>query len=207
MSTDPPKIFTIGHSNHPLLEFVRLLRMPEVTAVADIRSVPYSRFRPEFNKEPLQKSLLAEGIRYVFLGQELGARSKDQSCYEDGRVQYRKLAQTKLFKRGLDRVMSGARSHRISLLCAEGEPLACHRSLLVARELEALGASVVHIHSNGKLELHHEAMNRLLAMHGLDKADMFRTIRESIDEACTRQERRIAYVDADLGNAERVDIA
>ena len=206
MSSHSLEVFTIGHSTHPLTEFVRLLKMPGITVLADIRSAPYSRFRPDYNKERLQKSLGKEGIGYVFLGQELGARSNDPTCYENGRIQYHKLAQTALFKRGLERLLSGARSQRIALLCAEGEPLACHRSLLVGRELENLGASVVHIHSDGKKELHSEAMARLMRMCGLDKPDMFRTYQESLDKACALQEQRIAYV-AGSNKAERVDIA
>lgn len=197
MSTDPPKIFTIGHSNHSLPEFVSLLRMHGVTAIADVRSAPYSKFRPDFNREPLRKVLWAEGIHYVFLGEELGARSKDPSCYENGRVQYARLAQTKLFKQGLERVMGGALSYQVALVCAEKEPLFCHRSLLIARALEACGTTVIHIHSNGKLESQEEAMDRLLKMHGLERVDMFRTVQQSIEEAYKRQERHIAYVNED----------
>lgn len=152
MPTTTPTILTIGHSDHSLEQFLRLLEMHTVTAVADVRSSPYSRLHPAFNKEPLQEALAAKGIAYVFLGQELGVRSRDPSCYEGGKVQYRKLAQTELFRSGLERVMNGARSHRIALLCAEREPLACHRSLLVARELEAIGAAIEHIHPDGRLE-------------------------------------------------------
>lgn len=196
-------ILTIGHSTHSLKEFIRLLQLNAVTAVADIRSVPFSQFRPEFNKEPLQKALQANGIEYVFLGVELGARSKDPSCYENGRVQYRRLAQTELFKNGLHRVITGAMSHRIALLCAEKEPLACHRSLLVARELEGLGVNVMHIHSDGTLEPQSQAMARLLAMYGLEKTDMFRTAKEAVEEACARHEQRIAYVKEESVRAAR----
>ncbi len=193
-----PTILTIGHSNHSLAEFIRLLEMNGVTAVADVRSAPYSRHRPEFNREPLRQALRSEGITYIFLGQELGARSNDPSCYENGRIQYRRLAKTELFQSGLRRVMKGAQPQRIALLCAESEPLACHRSLLVARELEGLGASVSHILPDGKLEPHGDAIWRLLAMYGLEQEDMFRTRQEAIEEACARQEQRIAYVDEEL---------
>ncbi len=203
MSSNMTTILTIGHSTHSLKEFIRLLQLNAVTAVADIRSVPFSQFRPEFNKEPLQTALQANDIEYVFLGVELGARSKDPSCYENGRVQYRRLAQTELFKNGLNRVITGAMSHRIALLCAEKEPLACHRSLLVARELEGLGVNVMHIHSDGTLEPQSQVMARLLAMYGLEKTDMFRTAKEAVEEACARHEQRIAYVDEESVRAAR----
>lgn len=140
----------------------------------------------------------------MFLGLELGARSKDPSCYEDGRVQYRRLAETELFKNGLARIIKGAISNQIALLCAEKEPLNCHRTLLVARELETQGVNIVHIHPDGRLETQKEAMNRLMAMFGLEKLDMFRTEEEALQEACTRQEQRIAYVDEDWNEAEEM---
>lgn len=193
-----PTVLTIGHSNHPLERFIELLRAHEVTAVADVRSAPYSRFNPNFNREPFQEVLKEHGIAYVFLGRELGARSKDPTCYEQGRVQYRKLAQTDLFRAGLQRVVRGGHSYRLALLCAEKEPLACHRALLVSRELEGLGVPVAHIHADGNLEPHAEAMTRLLGMLGMSDTDLFRTKEELIAEACALQEQQIAYVDEDM---------
>lgn len=192
-----PTILTVGHSNHLPETFVRLLQLHGVTAVADVRSSPYSRAYPEFNRDSLSELLREGGIAYVFLGRELGARSKDPSCYKDGRVQYGRLASTDLFRKGLARVMSGATSHRIALLCAEREPLACHRAILVARELEKLGARIEHIHADGSLEPHHEALRRLLRLVGLPENDLFRSWEQQLDEAYSRQERRIAYVRTD----------
>lgn len=194
-SSGPTTIFTIGHSNHSITEFVSLLETHGVTAVADVRSVPYSRVRPEFNRQVLERALGKASIAYLFLGRELGARPEDPTLYEGGRIKYSKLARTELFRSGLERVMSGAQSGRIALLCAEKEPLACHRSILVSRELEKLGANMVHIHSDGRLEPHGEAMERLLTMFGLEKEDMFSARPERIEQACARQEQRIAYVD------------
>src|ERR1700744_5902469 len=101
-------IYTIGHSNHPIERFLALLQQHAITAIADVRSLPYSRRNPQFNSKALTVSLDALGISYVSLGKELGARSEDPACYdEDGRVQYRLLAQTPLFNQGIDRVLSG----------------------------------------------------------------------------------------------------
>jgi uncharacterized protein (DUF488 family) len=196
-------VLTVGHSNHTLESLLQLLSRHKVSAVADVRSAPYSRLRPEFNREPLAESLRQHGIAYVFLGQELGARSPDPSCYHEGRVQYRRLAGTEAFRRGLERVLTGAAAHRVALLCAEKEPLDCHRAILVARELEALGASVGHIHADGRLEPHAEALRRLLATFGLQETDLFRTREEILEDAYARQERRIAYVDEELRAASR----
>src|SRR5689334_2499642 len=99
-------IYTIGHSNHPIDRFIALLRQHGIEAVADVRSTPYSRFNPQFRKEKLQAALASAGIRYVFLGEELGARSKDPECYDEGgRVSYTRLASTDLFRRGIDRLL------------------------------------------------------------------------------------------------------
>ena len=91
-------------------------RQHGVTALADVRSAPYSRFNPQFNKDALVRELKVHGIKYVFLGRELGARTDDRSCYENGRVQYRRLALTELFRDGIERVLTGASKHRIALV-------------------------------------------------------------------------------------------
>ncbi len=187
-------VLTIGHSNHPLQDFIALLRTYGATAIADVRSSPYSKIYPQFNRESLQNSLKSSEISYVFLGRELGGRPDDPTCYADGRVQYRRLAQTELFKQGISRVLNGARSYRTVLLCAEAEPLVCHRALLVAPELTALGMPVAHIRSDGTLESHDEAMRRLVEMLGMPERDLYRTREEVIADACAMQERRVAYV-------------
>jgi uncharacterized protein (DUF488 family) len=193
-----PSVFTIGHSNHSVDKFIDLLREHDITAIADVRSLPYSRTNPDFNREFLQKKLKAVGIVYVYLGRELGARPNDPSYYEHGRVQYRKLSKSPLFREGLERVLRGAQSFHLSLLCAEKEPLVCHRTLLVARELVVVGASVTHIHADGTLEPHSAAMNRLVRILGMDDKDLYRSREEMIADACALQEERIAYVDEDL---------
>jgi uncharacterized protein (DUF488 family) len=198
-------VLTVGHSTHPIAFFVALLKRHGVTAIADVRSSPFSRFNPQFNKGALERSLRAEGIRYVFLGKELGARSDDPSCYEKGRVQYARLAQTEAFRRGLERVRGAAAEHRIALMCAEREPLECHRTLLVARALDEQGVGVAHIHADGHLEPHAAAMDRLLDLTGLPRDDLFRSRADLIAEALARQEEQVAYVDAKLATEATED--
>ena len=188
-------VLTVGHSDHSLDTFVALLQQHGVTAVADVRSVPYSRFNPQFNKEALDRSLKANRIKYVFLGRELGGRSDDRSCYENGRVRYARLAHTELFRSGIERVIRGAKEHRIALMCAEKDPLECHRTLLVARTLEERGVTVEHILAGGQLESHADAMVRLLDVVGLPHEDLFRAREDLIADALARQEERVAYVD------------
>lgn len=188
-----PTVYTIGHSTHEADAFVALLRRHGVTALGDVRSSPYSRFNPQYNRETLQQTLKANSIAYVFLGEELGARSRDPHCYEDGRVQFDRLASTDLFREGLDRVIEGSRRFRLALMCAEKDPLDCHRTILVARHLEARGVSVEHILDDGTIESQADAIGRLLTRHHLDEPDLFRSREEFIDDAYRIQGGRIAY--------------
>ena len=189
-------IYTIGHSNHPISHFVCLLQQHGIQALADVRSNPYSRFNPQFNREKLQASLAAAGgIRYVFLGEELGARSKDPTCYdEEGRVSYAKLAQTPLFRQGIDRLQTGMQQLRIAIMCAERNPLECHRTILVSRELEKVGIPVTHILHDGTLEPNRHALQRLAAELKLAETDLFRSQDELIQDAYEMQGRRMGYV-------------
>ena len=198
-------VLTIGHSTHSIDAFIALLRQHNVTALADVRSAPFSRFNPQFNKETLARSLKAHDIKYVFLGRELGARSNDRSCYENGRVQYARLARTESFHRGLDRVMRGTHEHRIALMCAEKEPLECHRTILVARALVEQGVAVEHILADGCLETHDHAMERLLTVLRLPSEDLFRSRQDLVAQALALQEERIAYVDEKLAAAAKGD--
>lgn len=191
-------VFTIGHSTHSLEAFVGLLKQHGITALADVRWVPFSRFNPQFNKDVLARELKVRGIKYVFLGRELGGRSDDRSCYEKGRVQYARLARTELFRQGIERVRRGADEYRIALMCAEKEPLECHRTLLVARALEEQGVEVMHILGDGRLESHRDTMERLLEVTGLLHDDLFLSRAEQIAEALKRQEVKVAYVDEKL---------
>lgn len=186
-------VYTIGHSTHPIEGFVELLKMHGITAVADVRSTPYSRRNPQFNRETLRDTLEAHGIAYVFLGEELGARSTDPACIRDGKVRYDLLARTAPFERGLDRVREGARKHRIALMCAERDPLQCHRTILVARNLTARGGPVRHIHAGGEIETQEEAEERLLDVLKMSSSDLFHSREELVREAYRVQGDAIAY--------------
>jgi uncharacterized protein (DUF488 family) len=113
---------------------------------------------PQFNRETLKQALASAGVKYAFIGKELGARSEDRNCYRDGRVQFGLLAQTDLFKQGIERLKSGAQSYRIALMCAEKEPLNCHRTILIARQLDADGVLVKHILDDGRFEDHSDVL-------------------------------------------------
>jgi uncharacterized protein (DUF488 family) len=186
-------VYTIGHSNHPIARLIELLRSHGITAVADVRSRPFSRFNPHVNRDALTKSLDGAGIAYVFLGRELGARSEDPRCYRDGRVQYDLLAQTDLFRQGISRVREGARSHRIALMCAEKEPIDCHRTILVARVLAAEGVAIRHILADGGIETHEQVVERLVAMLGPTPSDLFGAGEAVVARAYAERAAAIAY--------------
>ncbi len=183
-------IFTIGHSNHSIKCFIELLALHGVDAIADVRSIPYSRWQRQFNREPLKAALKGHGIGYVFLGEELGARTSDPACYENGVVQYGKLAETALFSAGIERVLKGSQKMAVALMCAEKEPLECHRAILVARKLVELGAAVRHIHADGGLESHVDAMERLRGVLKISESGL---ISMPLEAVYAEQEKKIAY--------------
>jgi uncharacterized protein (DUF488 family) len=192
--------YTIGHSNHPIEKFLALLRQHGITLLADVRSTPASRFNPQFNRKALERSLAEAHIEYVFLGEALGARASDPTCYEDGRVSYDKLAATESFQQGIDRLEAQMSSHRVAIMCAEKEPLGCHRTILVARHLCRRAITVTHILASGELEAHASVLARLRTQLKLPADDLFA---EGDDRAYELQARRIAYRQSTPATAPR----
>lgn len=188
-------LYTLGHSNHTIEHLVALLRQHQITAVCDVRSRPYSRHNPQFARESFKGSLEVAGIAYVFLGKELGARSEDPSCYLYGKIQFSRLAGTPLFQSGLQRVRDGMKTYTIALMCAEKEPLDCHRTILVSRHLAETGTSIEHIHEDGHLESHADALQRLARSLKLREAELhlFRSAEDLLVDAYALQEKRIGY--------------
>lgn len=161
-------IYSIGYALLTVERFCFLLRMHGIDAVCDVRSSPFSRSNPDFSKHFLRSKLKEEGIEYVFLGKELGARSSDPSVYNNGRVEYERLAATAEFQQGLARIETGADRFTIAMMCAERDPLTCHRTILVARHLIERGFDVEHILETGRIESHSEVLRRLIRMYGME---------------------------------------
>jgi len=148
-----PTIFTIGHSNHPAEHFLDLLRANGVTAVADVRSKPYTRYAKHFCREPASRQLRASSIAYVFLGDLIGGKPDDPDLLgSDGKPDYVRIAASPAFATGIDRLVAGAASHVIALMCGEEDPSACHRHHLIAPALAARGLTVRHIRGDGRIE-------------------------------------------------------
>lgn len=164
------QLFTVGHSNHSVEKFLDLLKRNRVSAIADVRSSPFSRRSPHFNQSSLRKSLASEGVSYVFLGEELGARAKNPECYVEGKARYELIAATEEFAVGLDRILKGVKHYKIALMCAEQDPITCHRAILVCKHLKDAGLDIQHILKTGDLESHEHLEQRLLNLHGLSES-------------------------------------
>lgn len=154
------RILTIGHSNHALSAFIALIEGARVSMIADVRSRPVSRFVPHFNRKPLETALAEHGIAYLFLGRELGGRPDSPALLKNGKPDYAAMAQTPLFASGLARVIEAGTKERVALLCAERDPIDCHRFRLVGRELAARGIGVAHILPTGEIESHADTERR-----------------------------------------------
>lgn len=150
MDSVPRRIWTVGHSKHAISSFLGLLAATEIEFVVDVRSYPYSRFAPQFNREQLAPALEAAGLRYVFAGQELGGRPARAEHYDaEGHALYGEMALEPGFRQMIDRLVDGVHEHRIALLCSEGQPAECHRRLLVGKVLAERGVELHHILPDG----------------------------------------------------------
>ena len=197
MSATQYPVFTIGHSNHSWEEFIKLLLRHCIDEVVDVRSSPYSRYAAHFNHDDLQQALEGIGVGYEFLGGKLGGRPADSSCYDaQGQVRYERVAETDVFDDGIRQVMRRADDCRVVLLCTEKEPLECHRTLLIARELSERDVAVEHILSDSRLESYADSIDRLLDAFKLPhNGDMFRSKDDVISDALMRQAQKVAYTD------------
>lgn len=147
------RIFTIGHSSHPIALFVKLLSAQSIQAVVDTRSHPRSKYAPQYNSDALERSLRESGITYLFLGKELGGRPEGANFYDtDGRVLYERVAGSEFFGRGLERLQELMKEFRLAILCSEEDPSVCHRRLLISRVLREHGVIVEHIRGDGTVQ-------------------------------------------------------
>ncbi len=148
--TSRSPIYTIGYGSRSIDEFIALLRENAVTSLVDVRTSPYSSFRPEFSREPLASTLDVAGIRYIFLGKELGGKPNSPDCYVDGKVDYGRLREKDFYKRGISRLLEALdQRYRIALMCSEGRPEDCHRSKLIGVSLSEAGIPLVHLDEEG----------------------------------------------------------
>jgi uncharacterized protein (DUF488 family) len=197
-------LYTVGHSNHPIDKFIELLKKNGITAVGDVRSHPFSRHFPQFSQAALKRYLKQNGIAYTFLGNEFGARSGNSSCYKNGKVQYDRLAALPVFANGVKRVLEGMKRYNIAFMCAEKDPLSCHRALLVSRHFFRNGIPVGHILADASLESHEQLESRLLKACRLPEGDLLKSRAEYLSEAYLIQGERVAYQDQSMNQQEAI---
>jgi uncharacterized protein (DUF488 family) len=185
-------IYTIGYSVHSADSFIDILRKHNISAVADVRSQPYSQFKPEFNREKLKLILKQSEMAYVFLGNYIGARIDAPECYKNGKADYQLIAKHPFFRQGLERIRSGMQKYNIALMCAEKDPVNCHRAILICRYLRDNYVEIKHI-IDSALETHSDTEKRLMKMFKLDQPDLFKTERERLEESYNRQGEKIAF--------------
>ena len=186
-------LFSIGHSNIAAERFLALLRVVGVDTIADVRSTPFSRRFPWFSGKTLAATLVQHGMTYLAYGDALGGRPRDAALYRDGVADYEAMARQPDFQVGLDCLLADAARARVCLMCAEREPLDCHRCLLVGRSLVERGLAVGHILHDGTTEPHRATEQRLLALFGEDH-DLFATGQnERLAAAYRRRARAVGY--------------
>lgn len=187
------EILTIGHSTLPYERFLALLRQASVTAIADVRTAPFSRHFPHFNRDALRNQLRSNDITYVFLGEELGGRPKGEQFFCNGVADYEKMAETATFARGLERVIDGAQKYRIAMMCSEHDPLDCHRCLLVGRALQGRNANVRHILSSGQVVDQRQVEDKLMEMSGKSDIDFFEPPAKRLAAAYRDRAMKVAF--------------
>jgi uncharacterized protein (DUF488 family) len=157
-----PSLFTIGYGARSLEDFIATLKANRIEHVVDVRTAPYSKFKPEFSREVLQLRLEQAGLRYLFMGDTLGGQPRDPDCQTDGKVDYDKVRAQALFQQGLERLRKVLASpHRVALMCSEGRPEQCHRSKLIGEALTAAGVPVCHIDEDGSQLTQTQVIDRL----------------------------------------------
>jgi uncharacterized protein (DUF488 family) len=197
--------FTIGHSNQPFVAFAQLLIRHEARVVADVRSTPYSKRLPQFNREPLQSALETIGIEYAYMGDRLGARYTDPSLIRtDGRVDLLRVAQLPQFQSAIRWLVHAIdQGRRIALMCSEGDPFKCHRFVLISRVLQSEGVRVVHILPDGGLVENHVLEERLVRTYfpeSNDEPGLFPSVLQPREELL-----RLAYERHAIDVAYRTD--
>lgn len=166
-------IYTIGYGSRSIDELIEVLHQHEIAYLIDVRSAPYSRYKPEFSKAPLANELEQQGIRYVFMGDVLGGRPDDETCYVNGKVDYEKVKATEPYQRGIQRLHAAfSQQQSVVLMCSEGKPEECHRCKLISATLTTQEIPVIHIDENDEQVTQEQVVERLtggqLSMFGED---------------------------------------
>jgi uncharacterized protein (DUF488 family) len=159
---DGPTLHTIGYGARSLDSLIEILKTHHIEYLIDVRTSPYSKFKPEFSREALEAVLKTRGLRYVFMGDTIGGQPRDPDCYTDGKVDYEKVRRQGFFQTGVERLRKAhERRVRAALMCSEGRPEQCHRSKMIGEALAAAGIPLRHIDDDGQLLTQMQVMDRL----------------------------------------------
>lgn len=193
------RLFTIGHSNHEFSWFLELLNEHKINCLVDVRSIAASRFNPQYNKKALSESLKSNGIEYVHMPEEFGARRVDSNVLTDNQVDFKKVRATSLFRSGVERLKEGLKKgFSIALMCAEADPLECHRFSMISYDLKNNGFEIIHIlkdksviaNQDLELQLVNKYKKKLLTSNLFQSA---MTYEERLEAAYTLHNRDIGY--------------
>jgi len=155
-------LWTVGYGSRSVEQVIELLGGNGIDCLVDVRTSPYSRFKPEFNRETLNHDLTRAGIRYVFLGDALGGRPDAPECYMDGKVDYDRVREREIYQRGIDKLVAAWRQNmKVAIFCSEGKPEECHRSKLIGPSLVERGIEIVHIDENGDGQTQDQVIARI----------------------------------------------
>jgi len=146
-------LYSVGHSNHEAARFLGLLKQHHIETLVDVRSAPYSRYCPQFNRPALEQLVARGDIQYVYMGDRLGGMPKGEAFYDDaGAVRYPAVAEAPFFIDGIHRLVTMASDRRCAMMCAEENPSHCHRHKLIEPALIAAGVDISHIRGDGRLQ-------------------------------------------------------
>jgi len=146
------KIFTIGHSNHLFSSFLQLLQANKINLLVDVRTSPYSKYSPHFNKKPLEEALEEAKIDYVYLGKKIGGKPRDQKFYHEDKLVYHLLEKDDKYQEGLKELIKLSDGNHVAIMCSEENPYHCHRHHLISQSLLKKGFNITHLRGDGKLE-------------------------------------------------------
>ena len=186
--------FTIGHSNHSIKDFVTIVKNNHINCIIDVRSSPYSAYSSQFNREYLNEYLKRESIRYIFMGDSLGARYENKNLlFSNGKVDFSKVRLTQEFINGIKRVIDGLqKGFRIALMCSEKNPFDCHRFVLVSKGLQDEGIEIQHILPE-RIVSNIELEDMLFEKYKISKCDLFHTEKENLELVYKKRNADIGY--------------
>ena len=190
--------YTIGHSTHTFEHFKCLLVRWDINCIVDVRSFPYSKHAPHFNRESIQSFLINNNIKYIFMGKELGARQAERENIDiNGKVMFDKVKEKISFIKAIERIIQGIdKGYKIALMCSEKDPLYCHRAILIGNSLSQKGIKVLHIYEDGSLKNQHQLEDELIDYYfpQRNQLTLFNTsYKEYLERALKKREKEIAY--------------